>query len=89
MITTKRPTDDMIQVAIVSMEEALVADGEAIPTGSAPIDREPMPLGAPRPGAPKVATVPVPGATIASEKHGPGQAAVQPADDSNEAPPLS
>jgi uncharacterized protein YqhQ len=89
MITTKRPTDDMIQVAIVSMEEALVADGEAIPTGSAPIDREPMPLGAPRPGAPKVATVPVPGATIASEKRGPGQAGVQPADDSNEAPPLS
>ena len=29
MITTKQPTDDMIEVAIVSMEEALAADGEA------------------------------------------------------------
>ncbi len=28
MITTKQPTDDMIEVAIVSMEQALVADGE-------------------------------------------------------------
>ena len=26
MITTKRPTDDMIEVAITSMEEALVAE---------------------------------------------------------------
>ncbi len=34
MITTKRPSDDMIEVAIVSMEQALVADGEAVPTGS-------------------------------------------------------
>ena len=29
MITTKRPTDDQIEVAIVSMEQALEADGEA------------------------------------------------------------
>ena len=35
MITTKQPTDDMIEVAIVSMEEALVADGETIPEGRA------------------------------------------------------
>ena len=28
MITTKQPTDDMIEVAIVSMEQALEADGE-------------------------------------------------------------
>ena len=34
MITTKQPTDDMIEVAIVSMEQALVADGEAVPAGS-------------------------------------------------------
>ena len=34
MITTKRPTDDMIEVAIASMEEALVADGNAVPAGS-------------------------------------------------------
>ena len=31
MITTKQPTDDMIEVAIVSMEQALVADGEVVP----------------------------------------------------------
>ena len=33
MITTKRPTDDMIEVAITSMEEALLADGERDPGG--------------------------------------------------------
>jgi hypothetical protein len=48
MITTKRPTDDMIEVAIVSMQEALVADGEAVPTGSTELEHEPMRLG-PRP----------------------------------------
>jgi len=46
MITTKQPTDDMIEVAIVSMEEALRADGEAIPSGGLELDRAPMP----RPG---------------------------------------
>ena len=45
MITTKRPTDDMIQVAIVSMEHALEADGESIPEGSEQFEREPMRLG--------------------------------------------
>jgi uncharacterized protein YqhQ len=34
MITTKRPTDDQIEVAIVSMEQALEADGEVVPAGS-------------------------------------------------------
>ncbi len=34
MITTKQPTPDMIEVAIVSMEEALKADGEALPSSS-------------------------------------------------------
>ena len=33
MITTKQPTDDMIEVAIVSLEEAIKADGDAIPEG--------------------------------------------------------
>ena len=33
MITTKQPTDDMIEVAIVSMEQALEADGETVPDG--------------------------------------------------------
>jgi uncharacterized protein YqhQ len=45
MITTKRPTDDMIEVAIVSMQEALVADGETVPTGSAELEHDPMRLG--------------------------------------------
>jgi len=44
MITTKQPTDDMIEVAIVSMEETLRADGEAIPEGSGNLERFPMPL---------------------------------------------
>ena len=39
MITTKQPTDDMIEVAIVSMEQALDADGESIPDGSAEFER--------------------------------------------------
>ena len=42
VITTKQPTDDMIEVAIVSMEQALAADGEAIPAGSAAFEREPL-----------------------------------------------
>ena len=38
-ITTKRPTDDQIEVAIVSLEEALAADGQPLPEGSAAIER--------------------------------------------------
>ena len=45
MITTKQPTDDMIEVAIVSMEEALIADGESVPAASDLFAREPMRLG--------------------------------------------
>jgi uncharacterized protein YqhQ len=41
-ITTRQPTDDMIEVAIVAMEEALIADGEPIPDGSAAFEREPL-----------------------------------------------
>jgi len=40
MITTKPPTDDMIEVAIVSMEEALTADGEEVPAGSEALQRD-------------------------------------------------
>jgi hypothetical protein len=43
-ITTKQPSDDMIEVAIVSMEQALVADGESIPAGSGDFERRPMRL---------------------------------------------
>jgi len=47
-ITTKQPTDEMIEVAIVSMEQALAADGEALPPGSGTIVRSPLVLaGAP------------------------------------------
>ena len=42
MITTKRPDDDMIEVAITSMQEALVADGNIVPDGSTPFEREPL-----------------------------------------------
>jgi hypothetical protein len=44
-ITTKQPSDDMIEVAIVSMEQALVADGESIPAGSSEFEQQPMRLG--------------------------------------------
>jgi len=40
MITTKRPSDDQIEVAIVSMEQALEADGESVPAGSELPERE-------------------------------------------------
>jgi uncharacterized protein YqhQ len=43
-ITTKQPTDDMIEIAIVAMEEALRADGEEIPAGGLDLERSPMPL---------------------------------------------
>ncbi len=47
-ITTKQPTDEMIEVAIVSMEQAITADGETLPEGSGTIARSPLVLaGAP------------------------------------------
>ena len=42
-ITTRQPTDDMIEVAIVSMEQALEADGEPLPAGSGQLERHPLP----------------------------------------------
>src|SRR3954447_22312936 len=47
MITTRQPTDDMIEIAIVSMEQALEADGEKLPEGSGTLRREPLDLSAP------------------------------------------
>jgi hypothetical protein len=65
MITTKQPTDDMIEVAIVSMEEALTADGAEVPAGSLEAWREPLVLGLAPPTA-------VPGSDAASaESAGP------------------
>jgi uncharacterized protein YqhQ len=42
MITTRQPDDSMIEVAIVSLQEALRADGEPIPEGSIMPARRPM-----------------------------------------------
>jgi uncharacterized protein YqhQ len=50
MITTRQPTNDMIEVAIVSMEQALQADGETLPLGSGTLPRDKMDL-ATRPAA--------------------------------------
>jgi uncharacterized protein YqhQ len=44
MITTKQPSDDQIEVAIVSMQQALEADGEPVPTGSELPERERLDL---------------------------------------------
>ena len=44
MITTKQPSADMIEVAIVSMEEALKADGEPLPLGSGTLPRDTLEL---------------------------------------------
>ena len=41
-ITTRRPTDDMIEVAIVSLEQALIADGNEVPAGSADFAARPL-----------------------------------------------
>ncbi len=48
MITTRRPTDDMIEVAIVSLEQALAADGQPVPDGSTQFERSPLEDAAPR-----------------------------------------
>jgi uncharacterized protein YqhQ len=53
-ITTRRPTDDMIEVAIVSMEQALLADREALPEGSGSLARSPLEM----PGLPAAALPP-------------------------------
>jgi uncharacterized protein YqhQ len=50
-ITTKQPTDDMIEVAIVSMEQAMAADGEELPAGSGAIERSPLVLAGAPPAA--------------------------------------
>jgi uncharacterized protein YqhQ len=60
MITTKRPSDDMIEVAIVSMEQALVADGESVPAGSDELPVRPLRLGVAT--AASAATSPAPSA---------------------------
>src|SRR5690349_15840595 len=67
MITTRQPTDDMLEVAIVSMEQALEADGEPLPAGSGTLPRDALvlPGGAPDAGeaaGPVTIDPPIPGA---------------------------
>ena len=50
MITTKQPSEDMIEVAIVSMEEALKEDGETLPLGSGTLPRDVLALPGKREG---------------------------------------
>ncbi len=45
LITTKQPDDDMIEVAVASMREALTISGDSAPVGSLDPDRRPMQLG--------------------------------------------
>lgn len=42
-ITTKQPTDDMIEIAVAAMQEGLAANGETAPVGSLDPVREPIP----------------------------------------------
>ena len=42
MITTRQPSDDMIEVALVSLQRALVADGNPVPEGSAVLACRPL-----------------------------------------------
>jgi uncharacterized protein YqhQ len=60
MITTKRPTDDMIEVAVVSMEEALKADGEELPAGSGTLARDTLDTDAAEPAARPAASAAMP-----------------------------
>ena len=67
MITTRQPSLDMIEVAIVSMEQALSADGEALPAGSGALARDALVLPGSRGGvgesaAPVTIDPPLPGA---------------------------
>jgi uncharacterized protein YqhQ len=50
-ITTRRPDDSMIEVAIASMREALAANGEEAPEGSLDPERRPIPTAADAKGA--------------------------------------
>jgi uncharacterized protein YqhQ len=62
-ITTRQPSADMIEVAIVSMEQALKADGEALPTGSGTLPRDTMLL----PGSVPVTEGTAPGTSAEAE----------------------
>jgi len=44
LITTKQPDDEMIEVAVASMREALTISGDEAPEGSLDPERRPMDL---------------------------------------------
>ena len=71
-ITTRQPTVDMIEVAIVSMEQALKADGETLPAGSGTLPRDLLDLRA-KPAAGEAAPA---GASATSDVVSSGGAAV-------------
>jgi uncharacterized protein YqhQ len=73
MITTRQPTEDMIAVAIVSMEEALRADGEPLPEGGLNFERYPLP-------PPRAAGEAGPAGAGAGAGTGPGTLATQEAE---------
>jgi hypothetical protein len=55
----------MIEVAIVSMEQALVADGESVPAGSGEFEQRPMALPETSPAAtPTASSIPPTKATL-------------------------
>jgi hypothetical protein len=60
MITTRQPSVDMIEVAIVSMEEALRADGEPLPLGSGTLPRDTLSTEERKPAIPSAGTGPRP-----------------------------
>ncbi|MGH2474350.1 MAG: DUF1385 domain-containing protein [Candidatus Limnocylindrales bacterium] len=82
MITTKRPTDDMIEVAITSMQEALTADGNTVPDGSTLFERNALEL-----PADKRARADVAAATTTDTPHDPIDPV--PAASPGEPPPLT
>jgi uncharacterized protein YqhQ len=67
MITTRRPSDDMIEVAIVSMEQALTADGQDLPAGSTPFERDVLDIAQPGASAGRDPAVAVAGAAESGE----------------------
>jgi uncharacterized protein YqhQ len=88
-ITTRRPSDDMIEVAIVSLEQALKADREQLPAGSGVLARSPLkmdglpPSALPEEAAPGVETPPLgsgeaPGAIDGGRPGEPHPAAIPP-----------
>jgi hypothetical protein len=74
MITTKQPTDDMIEVAIVAIEETLRADGEAIPEDGLHLARDPMPIPGETAAGVRAAAADVAGELAPAQGPGGGQA---------------